>query len=192
MKTLVKCGARRCKKLISPKQKCWECGEPHCDEHLKLHPRCQKFKICPKPECWEIHTPWCEIKLRHRGPLEIERELGQGAEYVYVWYDPIHGKYATMRRQKVWPCKIGKSKSAPDVRIVAQGALTAHATVPTIPLAFKTDDCDQLESLIHAALKSAGRHMKGSPGTEWFKTNPTEVKRLYRALERMMRTLKQP
>jgi hypothetical protein len=85
--------------------------------------------------------------------------------------------YATGRRQKVWPCKIGKSKSAPDVRIVAQGALTAHATVPTIPLALKTNNSEQLEALIHAALKSAGRHMKGSPGREWFKTNPTELRR---------------
>jgi Meiotically up-regulated gene 113 len=76
------------------------------------------------------------------------------------------------------------------MRIVTQGAKTAHPEVPIIALIFETDDSHNLERLIHASLAYAGRHQKGSPGAEWFLTNPTEVENLYASLEGMRKPLR--
>ena len=127
--------------------------------------------------------------MPHLGPLHIEKQLGSGDESVYLWYNEAEAYRARRRRHSVWACKIGRTKGIPDGRIVSQGAGTAFSDVPNIGLVLKTDDSQTLEAMIHAALRGAGRHISNFRGTEWFRTNPNEVKTLYQILHRAKRFL---
>jgi T5orf172 domain len=185
----INCAVEGCVNPVPRWQDCWECGKPHCSEHLKSHERCVRFRICPNPQCWEDHVPWCETHEPHRGPLPVGKKLGTGEECVYVYYNKTQFENSRLQKQDKWLCKIGRTKGDPTVRIVLQGALTAHSEVPTIPLTLHTEDSKNLERWIHATLSYAGRHQKGVPGAEWFMTNPAEVEHLYHSLEDLRTSL---
>jgi hypothetical protein len=180
------CRIKDCKNRVPASQKCWECGKHFCSEHLTMHPRCQKWKLCPNRECWILHEPWCETYLPYLGPLKIEKALGKGRESVYVWYAKTDFELAKRKRIRSWPCKIGCTKGEPSARIIAQGAFTAFHSEPIVALVFRTKDAQRLETLIHAALDYRGKRIKNARGTEWFKTNPREIERLYQALGQVM------
>jgi hypothetical protein len=139
--------------------------------------------------CWDEHLPWCETHEPHRGPLPVKKELGVGEERVYVYYSGTEFANAQLQHRDKWLCKIGRTAGDLTVRIVLQGALTAHPEVPTVALTMRTGDSKNLERLIHAALVYAGRHQKGAPGKEWFLTNPTEIENLYHSVEQMRKSL---
>jgi hypothetical protein len=56
-------------------------------------------------------------------------------------------------------------------------------------LVLQTDDSRNLETMIHAALRYAGKQIRSFRGTEWFRTNPREVESLFRVLNRTTRAL---
>jgi T5orf172 domain len=187
---MLTCAVEGCKNSVPSKhQNCWECGLPHCTEHLTLHARCQKFKLCPNARCMEDHLPYCETKLPHRGPLPVLKTIGEGRESVYVYYMKTEYELAKLQSRPTWLCKVGRTVGEPDLRILTQGALTAHSEVPIVPLVFKTEDSRNLERLIHAALAFSGRHRRGAPGTEWFDVNPSEIESLYESFHSMRQSL---
>lgn len=183
------CASKNCGNLVPAKQKCWECGQRYCGEHLTIHPRCQKFKLCPKRECWASHGPWCEKNLPYLGPLKIGKTIGNGPESVYVWYAKADFDLAKRQGKRNWPCKIGCTKGNPTARIIAQGPFTAFHSEPIIPLVIRARDSRTLEILIRATLEYAGRRIKNTRGTEWFYTNPHEIDALYRALGRITKSM---
>jgi hypothetical protein len=185
---MVHCTVKGCKNLIPPNLRCWECGKPHCEAHLKRHERCVRFRICPNLQCWKDHLPWCPKHMRHLGPLPVVKTLGEGRECVYVWYNKADFREARRRKKTIWLCKIGRTKGGPSGRTLAV-AKTAHAGVPIVPLSFRTDDSKKLEGLIHATLAYSGRHEMGALGREWFRTNPREVEMMYRTFNRMSKSL---
>jgi HTH-type transcriptional regulator/antitoxin HipB len=98
--------------------------------------------------------------------MEIIKVIGSGPESVYVYYFP--SDYSPPS----WPCKIGRSKGDPLVRIRAQQASMKER--PLIPLVIKTDDSILLEAELHCSLTRCDAF-----GKEWFMTNPDEVERAY-------------
>src|SRR5437868_12918327 len=120
-RALIKCSADGCETQIPPKhQWCWECATPYCDNHLTLCSRCQRFKLCVK--CFPEHKPYCERELKARGRLPVQKEIGNGAQYVYLWYNSADQRDAQLKGESAWPCKIGRSVGSPTSRIVRQGA----------------------------------------------------------------------
>lgn len=185
---MANCPIRGCTSS-GPLKQCWECGIRFCKSHLKSCGRRPDHLLCSK--CWRVrdepgkHRSYCEKNYRYRGPLEIEKTIGTGSESVYVWYKPKDFTLAKHQRSKVWDCKIGRCKGAPDYRIISQGALTAFADRPTVPLVFRTENSTNLERVLHAALAYSGRRIMSGGGVEWFRTNPKEVLKLYHAISRI-------
>lgn len=175
------CAFKGCKNLVPARQNCWECGKPYCDEHRKVHERCQKFIVCER--CSRAHERWCEKNLPYLGPLRIQKTIGRGPESVYVRHYKAQRGGAP---KKNLPCKIGRTLAKPTARIIAQGVFTAFPGEPVVPLVIQTNNSRDLEAVIHSALEFAGKRIKNIRGTEWFLTNPEEVERVYRAVERVV------
>jgi hypothetical protein len=111
---------------------------------------------------------------------EIPHEtIGDGEEFVYVYYQATEQKLAEFEGKKFWPCKIGFTARNVSVRILAQFTATGMARLPVIGLVIKTDDGHALESAIHFALDQAEVRIDDAPGTEWFDTSPDRIKSWY-------------
>ena len=144
---MARCASRGCEN--SAGKKCWECnGERFCEKHLKTCERHPDHKLCLKH--WKVrrdeHLPWCEEHCGYRGELKPRRTSGEGSEHVYVWYDQAYEDRAKLKKEGVWPCKIGSCKGRPDQRVMAQGAHAAHAGVPVVPLVILTHERKRLEA----------------------------------------------
>jgi hypothetical protein len=118
-----------------------------------------------------------------RPPLNVECEIGEGEECVYVYYFKSHRELAELRGQVVWPCKIGCTRTLVEDRILEHGARTAMSEYPIVGLVIKTSNADRLEHLIHTALTMAGHKTQDSPGAEWFTTTPEAIRRWAEAFE---------
>lgn len=109
--------------------------------------------------------------------ITIQREIGKGAESVYVYYHDAYAELARLKGAAVWECKIGSTLGDPDVRVIGQGALTAFPRPPVVGLVIRSDNGRALERAIHNALDSAGQRVEGGAGSEWFLTSPDRVER---------------
>lgn len=182
-RALAKCNFYRCHNKIARKHNCWECGEPFCDDHLRLHERCGKFKLCKR--CWPQHVPWCEKNLPDCRPLKVEKEIGNdGKQWVYLYYDRDRRKHETQHRngKRVWPCKIGSTtQDDPGKRIMDQ-IRTACLRYPYAPVGIRTHHALTLEFSIQAALKYAGRYENHGAGREWYLTSEREFEALYHSI----------
>ena len=114
-------------------------------------------------------------------PKHGQRLFGKGTEWVYLYYYDTYKRHAQREGRNVWNCKIGYAEKNPEKTI--HGQKTPMPEKPTIALLLRTDDCKNLEKLIHAALKLLGKHFIDAPGKEWFLTNPDEVATLYDNLQ---------
>jgi len=113
--------------------------------------------------------------------LTIEREIGAGAQCVYLYYHKAHAELAKRNGASSWECKIGCTIGDPDARVIGQGALTAFPRPPVIGLLIRTDDGRSLERLLHAAMVYAKRRIDEGGGTEWFLTSPNQVEEWYKS-----------
>ena len=182
------CKFKDCDNRVPARQICWECGDPHCDDHLEICSRCKKWKLCP--QCMTEHRPFCEQNLPNRGPLKPEKVIGEGHESVYVWYGKSELESANHKGDSSYACKVGRTRGDVTARLIAQGSYTAFSSEPIVPLVIRTRDSQTLETLIHATLKYAGKRITNARGTEWFKTSPKEIESIYNALERMTSSIK--
>ena len=108
----------------------------------------------------------------------IEKEIGTGADCVYVYYNPNDKKLALMEGNNRWECKIGFSSTDPVKRIQSQGYQTSMAREPVIGLVIRTTNGYYTESFIHKRLYSYRVPSKvGSD--EWFLTSPAEVESIF-------------
>ena len=121
--------------------------------------------------------------------LQIECEIGAGAEAVYVYYFERDKRLARYENRSSWPCKIGFSVGAVEKRILGQGVSTAMYSLPTIGLLIRADKGRWIEKAVHDALRLAGRSIPGSLGTEWFDTTPDAVRRWIEEYQRVLRLL---
>jgi hypothetical protein len=122
-------------------------------------------------------------QLSDAEPIEevIEgKTIGDGAEAVYVYFNPNDRELATLRGRDTWECKVGRSSSANPVdRIMGQGAKTALSHPPVVGLVILTNDSSALEKAIHASLRLVEQRVDDSPGAEWFLTSPARIEAWY-------------
>lgn len=121
-----------------------------------------------------------ELDMDELSPNFIEREIGSGAESVYIYFNPNDRELATLKNLDIWECKVGRTGvTDPMPRIINQGAKTALSHPPVIGLVIRTHDSVALEKALHAALRTADQEVDDSPGTEWFLTSPERVEAWY-------------
>jgi len=105
--------------------------------------------------------------------FESERTIGRGKQSVYLYYYQWDRDSA----KSVWECKIGKAERPLQERLKEQ------ATDPEkfkLGLHIKTDRPKDIERIIHNVLKKRGKHIGESLRTEWFRTSPSEVEKIYK------------
>ena len=107
----------------------------------------------------------------------VEKEIGDGDDYVYVYYSPNDKKLALLEGKDRWECKIGFSSSDPIQRIIDQGVQTSVSREPIVGLLVRTDNGYYTESLLHKRLYQH-KVKSGIGGNEWFLTSPDEVENI--------------
>ena len=112
---------------------------------------------------------------------DIQREIGTGKETIYVYYYPVYKKYAQLKGQSEWYCKVGMTTRNIWDRIYSQAG-TAFPEEPFVALTIKCDDAHMLEQTIHNALKLRNKWLETAPGTEWFITSPEGVENIYNSI----------
>lgn len=108
--------------------------------------------------------------------FKSERTIGSGRESVYLYYYQWDRESAESKGEKVWECKIGRTKRVLQKRIREQATDTDKLR---IGLHIKTDKCKEIEGIIQKILKREGKHTDKLRRTEWFLTSPSEVEEIY-------------
>jgi len=121
-----------------------------------------------------------------------EKEIGAGAENVYVYFNPNDRKLASFEGRTVWECKVGLTRGEVSGRIKAQGTRTALSREPVIGLIIRTDDSAALEKALHNSLRlidalvpDRGKRV----GDEWFYTSPEYIEKWFAAFQDCLQQL---
>ena len=123
--------------------------------------------------------------------IRPEKEVGNGPECVYLYFNPNDRRLAELEGRDVWECKIGRTSSRDAIqRIWGQGIRTSLSHLPTVGLVFRTDDSSALEKALHSSLRLVGAEVPDSPGNEWFSTSPARVEAWYESFQRALATIK--
>ena len=123
--------------------------------------------------------------------IRTEREVGNGLECVYLYFNPNDRRLAELEGRDVWECKIGRTSSRDAMqRIWSQGIRTSLSHLPTVGLVFRTDDSSALENALHSSLRLVGAEVPDSPGNEWFITSPARVEAWYESFQSTLAMLK--
>jgi hypothetical protein len=119
--------------------------------------------------------------------IRPEKEVGDGAQCVYLYFNPNDRRLAELEGRDAWECKIGRT-SSPDAmqRILGQGIRTSLSRLPTVGLVFRTEDSSALENALHSSLRLVGAEVPDSPGIEWFITSPERVEAWYESFQRAL------
>ncbi len=128
------------------------------------------------PEKIETAQSW--EKSINTNEITVEAVFGEGAYTVYAYYYPRDKKLAMQNKEDFFPVKIGKTKEDAIKRVLGQTSASSHE-MPVIALIMKTDNYNELESLIHGILKMRKRKVDKIRGVEWFYTNPNEIDSIY-------------
>jgi hypothetical protein len=147
---------------------------------------------------WKIND--LELPLIEEIEDEIENELiedsvldvkkyGEGKNSVYLYFFDTYRDLAHLKSIDIWPCKIGRTDRDPILRVLSQSS-TALPEKPRIEFIIRVDDSALLENMIHSVLKLKNRKVDGSPGTEWFNTNPKEVLDIVSSVNPQLLTIK--
>jgi len=105
--------------------------------------------------------------------------FGYGEETVYIYYYHTYKLYAELKNLDYWPCKIGYTVKPTLERIAAQNSAMPESL--TIPFIIKSEWARELETLLHLVLyDKTDREWPdwkfGDGGTDWFLTNPEEIR----------------
>lgn len=106
--------------------------------------------------------------------------IGSGKGEVYLYYYPSYAELAKLKGESSYRCKIGMTNGDHQKRF-ASARRTEEPEKRRIALVIKTDHPADVERLLHASLKLAGK-TADAPGKEWFITNPAEITELYNCL----------
>ena len=136
---------------------------------------------------WELHHHVAEAEVVQETPKNDELSypadevFGEGENAVYVYYYDIYKRYAEMKQEAIWECKIGRSDRDPIQRIIGQAG-TSYPELPHIALIFRCTDSALLEAALHSVLKIRQRWLEKAPGKEWFMTSPEEIIEIYKVI----------
>ncbi|MPN11088.1 hypothetical protein SDC9_158389 [bioreactor metagenome] len=130
---------------------------------------------------WEIHKNEAPIQTKENTIKETPIDqipthniYGKGDNAIYFYYLPSYKTLAQVQGKNTWRCKIGRTDRDPLSRILSQSS-TALPEIPIVEFIVKTENASILETMIHSILTIRNKHIKDSPGIEWFDTNPEEV-----------------
>ena len=122
--------------------------------------------------------------------IRPNKEVGDGPECVYLYFNPNDRRLAELEGRDVWECKIGCTHSADAIqRILGQGIRTALSRLPTVGLVLRTKDSTALERALHSSLRLVGAEVPDSPGNEWFITSPARVEAWYASYQHTLRLI---
>lgn len=121
--------------------------------------------------------------------LKVLEEIGDGAEAVYLYYNPNDAKLAVFENRDEWECKIGKTQGSVITRVWEQGVKTALSHTPVVGLVIRTPDCTALERALHCSLRLLDKSIIDSPGTEWFLTSPARIKKWFEVFQNALKAL---
>lgn len=111
----------------------------------------------------------------------VDEVIGVGDGSVYVYYYPTYKQLAELKNEYCWPCKIGMTDGSLGERIMGQSS-TAYPEYLHIGLEIKCDAARDVEKAVHAVLALRGKLLCNAPGSEWYLTNPEEVKSVYQSI----------
>lgn len=102
---------------------------------------------------------------------------GIGSEFVYCYTFPTYVEIAKLKGEDSFRVKVGKADRNPLERICHQlgGSKTATPEFAHVILIFQTLASGHLERWLHRRLE----RVTDASGSEWFKSNPDELVRLY-------------
>jgi len=127
--------------------------------------------------------------LQEEASPAAEKEIGIGAERVYVFFNPNDRKLASYEGRTTWECKVGRTISDVPFRVRAQATGISHE--PVIGLTIRTDDCRALEKVLHGSLDLIDARVPDGVGKEWFVTSPERVEKFFTALQDVLSRLNQ-
>ncbi len=122
-----------------------------------------------------------EISEKQEINYTADENIGTGDYSIYVYYYDIYKKYAEEKKEVYFPCKIGRTDRDPIQRVLGQCG-TCYPEMPHISLIINWEDSARLETAIHSILKYQDKWLEEAPGTEWFMTNPEEIKKIYKEI----------
>ncbi len=134
------------------------------------------WQLAKQIDVVEAETPR-DLAMGKRS-ISVLREIGHGAEFVYVLQFNDEVERARATGHSAWNCKIGRSKNATQ-RLLNNVSSTYLVQSPEIGLMIRCDQSAIVEAAIHCALKYCGQHIKTSPGNEWFLSSPSRVAAFY-------------
>ena len=134
------------------------------------------WQLAKQIDVVEAETPR-DLAMGKRS-ISVLREIGHGAEFVYVLQFNDEVERARAKGHSVWNCKIGRSKNATQ-RLLGNISSTYLVQSPEVGLMIRCDQSAIVEAAIHCALKYCGQHTKTSPGSEWFLSSPCHVAAFY-------------
>ena len=105
--------------------------------------------------------------------------VGEGESCVYLYYFPTYRSYAKSQGEDFYPCKIGRTDASDPSVYIKNQAGTSLPESPVTGLIIKTDDPVGMEAKVHRILDIARLRKGSAPGSEWFVTNPEQVKDFY-------------
>jgi hypothetical protein len=123
--------------------------------------------------------------------IRPEKEVGDGPECVYLYFNPNDRRLAEHEGRDTWECKIGRTSGRDAIqRILSQGIRTSLSRLPTVGLVLRADDSSALENALHSSLRLVGAEVPDSPGNEWFITSPARVEAWYERFQDALTTIK--
>jgi hypothetical protein len=117
--------------------------------------------------------------------LPTHKIYGIGSGSIYLYYFSSYRELRKLQSSETWPCKIGRTDRDPLLRVLSQ-ASTALPEKPIIEFIIKTEEPSLLETALHSVLNLRNRHIKDSPGSEWFMTNPEEVLEILKFIDKRL------
>ncbi len=117
-------------------------------------------------------------------PAAVEVEIGSGRGVVYGWYLPAYRELATLKGEKVWPIKVGRTGVDPETRMVASSGYSPES--PVLAFVHHAEDAESCEKYHHAILSALQKHIGDARGTEWFNTSLDELRRRAEEYEAML------
>ena len=140
----------------------------------------------PKRGFWTINSAGIKEGIPDV-PVAVEEKegtltVGEGTSCVYLYYFPTYRSYAQLQGKESFPCKIGRTDASDPSVYINNQAGTSLPEGPVIGLIILTDDPVGREKRMHDILDTARLRKEDAPGSEWFVTNPEQVKGFYELL----------
>ena len=140
----------------------------------------------PRRGFWTINSAGIKANIADT-PVPVDQQedtltVGEGESCVYLYYFPTYRSYAESQGEDFYPCKIGRTDASDSSIYINNQAGTSLPELPVTGLIIQTDDPVGMEARIHRILDNARLRKEDAPGSEWFVTNPEQVKNFYELL----------